>query len=579
MLASVSNDKFPIPIPAIVAIAIIIAIVIVFLFVYVFVIRKNKVRKAVRALDRRFQYYHALLIGQDSQYVKRLEIISRTNLLYVETHTKFLKRFKEIRDKHDASAQGTINRLMDMVDDKRYKQAKNYLPEVEEIVSQYEILVDEFNKDLLTVVKPEEDCRQSALNYKEQFRRIKQDYYAKQSDLLLLALSFEKVFELIDTKFEEFETFVESAQYDEANAILPKVDSILHELTINMVDLPNLCVLVTDIIPTRIADLKKAHDEMIEQEYTLHHLCIENALREMRHDLEVYKERIKKFDTRGIRDRLDQMLNRIEEYFKNFEDEKAARVVFEQENESVYSTVNLIERRFIKLCNTIPEVSRIYQINETHSSKINEIQTGINKVGALKRSLDTFIHSSIKQPYSILVEKMDELREASNSIISELDEFSVYLSSLKTDSEQAYKLVFSFFDKLKHAEKEVRDINIPRLKEKYDNAFNLSYEKLNIINDLLLKTPIDVDAVNANVSELYEISNDILDGGAISQDHNMMLLAESAIIYTNKARSHLGDIDQIVAQAEEFFKDGDFEQAYIIAGNALRKVKANNEKQ
>ena len=59
----------------------------------------------------------------------------------------------------------------------------------------------------------------------------------------------------------------------------------------------------------------------------------------------------------------------------------------------------------------------------------------------------------------------------------------------------------------------------------------------------------------------------------------MMLLAESAIIYTNKARSHLGDIDQIVAQAEEFFKDGDFEQAYIIAGNALRKVKANNEKQ
>ena len=174
---------------------------------------------------------------------------------------------------------------------------------------------------------------------------------------------------------------------------------------------------------------------------------------------------------------------------------------------------------------------------------------------------------------------MNELRDASDSIISELDEFNNYLVSLKTDSEQAYKLVFSFFDKLKHSEKEIRDINIPRVKEKYDSAFNRSYELLNIINDLLHKSPINVDEVNKNVSELYDVSNDILDGGTISQDHNMMVLAENTIIYANKARSHLGDIDQIVAQAEEFFKEGDFEQAYLIAGNALRKVKANNEKQ
>lgn len=579
MILSAKTDSFPIPIPAIIAAAVIVALLVVFLVIYVFVIRKKKVRKEVRNLDRKFQFYHALLIGQDAQYVKRLEIISRTNLLYVEIHTKFLKRFKEIRDKHDATAQGTINHLMDFIDDKRYKQAKNYIPEVEEVINEYETLVNDLNNDLLQVVKPEEDCRQSSLNYKEQFRRIKQDYAAKQSDLILLAVSFEKVFEYIDSLFEQFEANVESAQYDEANAILPKIDGILHELTMNMVELPNLCVLVTDIIPTRIAELQKAHDQLKEQDYPLHHLCVETALRDMRHDLEVYKERIKKFDTKGIRDNLDNMLNRIEEFFKSFEDEKEARVIFEQENDSVYSSVNLIERRFIKLCNMIPEVSKIYIINEAHSSKINEIQTGVNKVGALKRSLDTFIHSNIKQPYSILVEKIDELREVSDSIISDLDEFNVYLASLKTDSEQAYKLVFTFFDKLKHAEKELRDINISRLKEKYDNAFNVSYEKLNNINDLLLRSPIDVDAVNVNVSELYEVSNDVLDGGAIAQDHNMMMLAESAIIYANKARSHLGDIDQIVAQAEAFFKEGDFEQAYVIAGNALRKVKANNEKQ
>ena len=58
-----------------------------------------------------------------------------------------------------------------------------------------------------------------------------------------------------------------------------------------------------------------------------------------------------------------------------------------------------------------------------------------------------------------------------------------------------------------------------------------------------------------------------------------MLLAENAIMYANTGRSHLSDIDQLVAQAETFFNEGDFEQAYIIAGNALKKIKANNERQ
>ena len=65
-------------------------ILILFVLLYLFVFQKNKLRRQIRELDRRFEYLHALLIGQDAQYVKRLEIVSRTNLLYVDTHTRFL---------------------------------------------------------------------------------------------------------------------------------------------------------------------------------------------------------------------------------------------------------------------------------------------------------------------------------------------------------------------------------------------------------------------------------------------------------------------------------------------------------
>lgn len=555
------------------------ALVVAGLLVYFLVIRKNKLRKDFRALDKLFQYYHALLIGQNAQYVKRLEIISRTNLLYVEIHTKFLKEFKELRDKHDANTQTSINRLADMISDRHYKQARAYMPEVKTIVEDYEKAVTALNVELLKVVKPEEDCRQSSLALKEQLRRIKQDYYAKQGDLVMIASSFDKIFSLIDEKFEQFETFVESAQYDDANNVLPEIEKILNELTQSMIELPNLCILVSDVVPNKLSDLENAYNKMSEENYPLHHLCVETAVKEMRETLEKYREHLKYLNIHGLQTGLDNMLNRIEGFFKSFEDEKEACKLFEEENENVYNTVNLIERRFIKLCNTIPEVSKIYIINDVHKSKVNEIQTNINRVGALKRSLDTFIHSNIKQPYSSLVGKMNELKDASNSIISELDEFNSYLASLKTDSEAAYRLIFKFFEDIKKAEKEIREINISRINEKYSADFDKSYELLNSIYNLLRQSPIDVDQVNKYVAELYEVSNDILDDGSIAQEHNMMTLAENAIMYANKGRSHLSDIDQLVSQAETFFREGEFEQAYIIAGNALKKIRANNENQ
>ena len=82
-----------------------------FVIVYFLVLRERIFKKQIREIDRRVQFLHALLIGQDAQYVKRLEIISRTNLLYVDIHTKFLKRFKDLRNKNDGDAEAAIASL------------------------------------------------------------------------------------------------------------------------------------------------------------------------------------------------------------------------------------------------------------------------------------------------------------------------------------------------------------------------------------------------------------------------------------------------------------------------------------
>ena len=545
---------------------------------YFFVFRDKVFKKQLREIDRKFQYLHALLIGQDAQYVKRLEIISRTNLLYVEIHTKYLKKFKEIRDKHDANAQSALNNLRDLLDVKNFKGFKDTMVRVNEIVEGYDKEVQVLNTELLRVVKPEEDCRQSSLTYKESLRRIKQDYYSKESELVMMANSFEEVFKYIDQLFEDFEGLVESAQYDEANQILPKIDEILHELTKNMQDLPSLCTMVSIVIPEKIISVENAYKDLVNEKYPLYHLCVAQTLTEMKEQIDVFTRRIRTFELAGIGSKLETMSEKLDKFFDLFEEEKVARESFEANNENVYSTVNLIERKFIKLRNTIPEVSKVFVINEAHQNKINDIQNDINKVGALKRSLDTFIHSATKQPYSLLVNKMNELSTASNSIISDIDEYNNYIASLKSDAESAYNVVYEFYDKVKKAEQQVREINVTKCTEKYAPKFEKLYELLNSINNLLIHSPIDVDQVNKLLRDLFEISNDLLDDGEVAQDNSMMILAENAIIYANRHRHHLADIDQLITLAETDFVNGDFERASINTSNALKKIKQENGK-
>ena len=544
--------------------------------VYFFILREKLFRKQLREIDRKFQFLHALLIGQDAQYVKRLEIISRTNLLYVEIHTKYLKKFKEIRDKHDANTQAALNNLRDLIDARAYKLFKETYVRVNEIIANYENEVNTLNAELLRVVKPEEDCRQSSLAHKESLRRIKQDYYSKESELVMMANSFEEVFKYIDSLFEDFESLVESAQYDEANQILPKIDVILHELTKNMLELPALCTLVSVVLPEKISFVENAYKEMVNNKYPLYHLCVIQTINETNEMLENFTRRIRLFDTNGIGEKLELLVEKFDKFFDLFEEEKVAREAFENNNENVYSTVNLIERKFIKLRNTIPEVSKVFIINDVHQSKINDIQTDINKVGALKRSLDTFIHSATKQPYSLLVNKMNELSDASNSIISDIDEYNNYISSLKTDAEHAYEVVYTFYDKVKTAEELVREINVKKTSEKYDPKFEQLYVLLNQINELLVHNPIDIDQINKLLRDLFEISNELLDDGEVSQDHNMAILAENAIMYANRHRHHLSDIDALLNQAETYFQNGDFENAYVVSGNVLKKIKQEN---
>lgn len=571
MFLNNSADQLSIIILIIVCGAILLVGLIIFLSIF---LKRTSIRRKVKKVIDKWEYLHSLLISQDATYVRRLEIISRSNLLYTDIHSKFHVRYRELSSKKDSTTQTEINRLRDNLDLKKYKEIYQDFDRIKAILDDYEKEVTKFNEDLLTVIKPEEDCRQACVEVKEKIRSIKNQFYAKQNSLDLVSSSFDAVFTKLDDYIQYHDSLVDSANYEEATEQLHKIRAVANELDNVIKVMPNLCALADEILPRKIQELSEAYRKMIEKEFPLHHLLNKNTIIQLHQQLKKDINRIKNFDIAGVEDNLNQIIKICDDFINSFEKEINDRDSYNNNCSKIYQKVTDIENECIRLCNSIPRIENYYKISDASYKKMEEIQQDINNLSNSKRAFDTFIHNVNMQPYSILVSKMNELNDDSDKIDLKLRDFNAYLNSLKNDSEVAFELIFSYYSRIKEIERKIRDANLPILDKKYKENIDYLYILLDSINTSLNILPINVEEVNKYVEELKQKGDELI--GQINKDVNLIVMAETSILYANRDRHHLNDVHIVVKQSEQLFFEGEFEKSYVQTGDLLKRFRDEN---
>ena len=118
---------------------------------------------------------------------------------------------------------------------------------------------------------------------------MKQTFYANSNDLDLVSASINQVFDKLDQMFVDFETHIETAEYDEAQALLPTIGKVVSALESALSQLPNLCILVNTVVPEKIENLKKNYEEVEAQGLPLYNLSFSVHLGEWNDDLKFVK--------------------------------------------------------------------------------------------------------------------------------------------------------------------------------------------------------------------------------------------------------------------------------------------------
>ena len=551
-------------------------LIFVLFLVFKFGFKRSKCKRQLKELEKKCNYLKGLLSGQDAQGVRRLEVISRSNLLYGDIYDAHQNEFKLILEDYSKPADLCLTRLRTVLARKDYKSFKILHNEAKKTVAAFEDKLLLFDKDLFSILKPEEDLRSEAVNVKEANRTIKQKFSNNTKELEMIAGIFNKVFTKIDAHFDKFEHMLECADYVEAREMLPKISQVINALGRAISELPNLCQQIEKIIPEKIMILGTDFIDVEKTGIPVFHLGYKKKIEGWENDLKNVKEQLSELKLSGAQARLDSISNEIDELHKQLEEEISDKKFFEQNVNSAYEKVLILEKEFLKIVAKLPEINSVYVVSPTQQSNLELLKKNINELGVAKRSLDNYIHSATKQPYSILKNKLEQLMSDYEVARHGVDDFKAYVESIKGNSEDAYSLVFNYFYRLKKIESVIREMNMPNVTGKYLDPIEKCYALLNAIDGAVKTQPIDVKFVNEKVEELKGISKALFED--VEKQFNDMKIAESAIVYNNQDRLHQSDVNTKLLRLEEEFYNGEFAKVYQAANNIYQNSHVEDKK-
>ena len=554
--------------------SVVIAIVIVSLLVAFFLLINGHrhAKRQVQDLTKRYDKLHALLVDQLSNDIKRVYSISQSNVEYESIYNINKNMYNEVCQQEDVFARRAVTELQKLLAEKKYNQIKDEYDMVKSKVIELEEKYNQLNASLSEIINVDDDNRQDMLMYKREFREIKSEYEQKKNELKYIESSFVNVFDKLEASFLETEKLLGGAHYIEAKEKLPEIERVLTALSKAIVILPKLCTLSYVAIPNSIKETSDRYNQLIEEKYPLHHLKFQTLMDSFDKTLTSIYERLGKFHTKNVESELNQIRDSLIVLNSDFDNEVASKKFFSSSYEEIYNGSYKLENKFIKLKRVIPDYKKTYLLKDTCVEDLNSIQNEINELGVIKRNLDTFVHASSQQPFSVLSSKLKDL----DKIEDDIEITHVYLTSLKDDANNDYDYMTSTFIQLKKYEAILRKINVQSLTLTFNENFKKCYQLLNECGDLTSYLPIDVTLLNEKVKEISICFEEIKSN--ISSIEENVKNAEDSVVRANAYRQNFDDVKTTLLRAEKSFFEGDFIRTFDETSALIKKIKPDTGK-
>lgn len=519
-----------------------------------------KRRRDYRELQQNFKKIHLSFLELSRRLLNRLKSLGEFSEDFRLAHQEKEKQFAEILTRKDKKIQDDLAQLERLKAEKKGKEFRTKLSEVQKSLSAFERTVQTFNEDLTGLLREDDEARESAIPAKEKFRRIREFYGRHVEELKPLQGTFTALFSNAEDVFSRFEDEVSQAQFSQAMKRIPPIEKVLDAVLALLDDLPTMVAKTTSILPEGLAGLERSYDALRSEDYVLDDLHVEDFLSRSRSELKEIERRLVVLDVKDVPQTLCSIQEGIDSLTSAFEKERQAKESFLRHRDFAFSDDTFrLEKRYSLCCNQLPEYQQTYRLQESRVQELLSLKKDIERIGFLQRDLVSFVDTSQRRPYTVIMDCISELDGAMEKVSKVLDSYTAYLSGLKRDSQNIHGELRRLYLSLLECKGQIYRLSIDVLDKKMEKAFPPFFDELCAIDRILYQTPVDVEKAKDLFDPFLEKTERFLQ--ELRQKLSEEKEAKEALLEANLYRDDFQDSRPMIQEAFALYRNGQFLQA------------------
>ncbi len=501
--------------------------------------------------------------------LSKIEEIAKSEQLE-EKIKDFKDSYNDIKDNKLEVINDMILELESLIDFRNIKDYYNKYSDIELMLDEADSALHNILYEINEISSYEDKYRDIITKLKAKYRYLEHSYKEKETLFNDMSDTIKMQFENISKRFNDFDKVMEEKLYNEVVLVVKSIDTMIDNLDVIIRELPDIMLLLNDLIPGRIKDLDSEYNKMIEEGYSLKYLDYENNIENIKNRENDILSRARVlnienslFDSRTILEYLDGL-------FKELEVEREAKKKFDKLDEAFNNKKDNLEQIVKDIYNELDDIKAMYHLNEKDLEIIEELNLKLSGIIKDYKKLQRDIKKK-ENPYQKNNYAINELLARINNVSVEFDNALRTLGSFYEDENRS-KIELSEMKKIvRKCKNDIRNYRLPMI---YENYFIEEEEAIDAILEVekeLNNKPIVIKNLNIRVETAKDLTLKLYHN--VSEMIKYAHFVEILTIYANKYRGKK-EIDKNLIKVENMFYKGEYKESYNLV---LKTIKTFDE--
>lgn len=486
-----------------------------------------------------------------------------------EKYKSWQHRFEVIRDDRITQINDMLIELDMEINNKNLKSFHQKLAKTEIEIYKARESANELLGEIKEITLSEEKYRSIVTKLKAKYRELSQEFKSHKSDYEDISDVIELQFENIEKRFTDFDTTMDNNEYDEVVHIVKALDTMIDHMSIVIEEVPNLVLLAEKLIPRRIEEIENIATDMEEKGYPIGYLKISYNMEESRKNVNTILDRIRVLNLEDCMFELKTMLDYLDSIFNEFEKEKLARKQYDEETSTFEKRFRKTTKVIKDIYGQLDDIKSMYDLKDEDIIVLDNISRRLRQINDEYKEMKKNLEEKTS-PYSVVVGEISVRNQLLCTLEEDLDSSLKSLGSMYDDEVRAKEQLEEIQELLRQCKSKIRSYKLPIIMNNYFIELSEANEAIQEIVKELRKKPIVIKTLNTRVDtardlilKLYHTTNEMI---------KTAQMAEMAIVYGNKFRSSMTEIQVGLSNAEMLFLKGNYKEALEVSIDTIKLV-------